>query len=318
MPELYPLSWQTLEGKIKKDGISGSFLFYGQEEFLKEYMLGVFREKILTADGFEVFNHIKISLSDGDLSKLNTLFSASPVGQDCILVEIRDFTLLSPNGKNELKKADSDTLFSILEKLKSYPEIIAVFYCRESELLSDNRETKSALYKRLSEHITPVRFDIQQLPKLKKWISARFTREKIKISEENAEFLASFCSFSMTNLKNEIDKLILYAKFNNLAEISTENIKNVAVEYKTDDPFYLADAIRRASDRDMKKYVSACIAKNEEPLSILAAFAREISNMYAVFAGDSAKKSPFEIASKLGLKEYPVKLYLAAKKCFDI
>ena len=63
-----------------KTGLSGGYLLYGDEDYLKRFYLSKMRETVLSAcPGLEPFNHFKLTLEDMDFSPLREALAAPPV-----------------------------------------------------------------------------------------------------------------------------------------------------------------------------------------------------------------------------------------------
>ena len=123
-PKASVYSEEKLSFEIKNK-ISGAFVFFGDEDYMKEHYLGKIRKKVLTAEGFETFNHFIVSFSaagnlsaDELFSRLTDAIDAFPMFQEQKLVEIRDLSLsqISPKG--------FETLIGILTRANTLEDII--------------------------------------------------------------------------------------------------------------------------------------------------------------------------------------------------
>ena len=73
-PKAIAYTEEKLVSEIKNT-ISGAFVFFGDEDYMKEHYLGKIRKKVLTAEGLEAFNHFIVSFSAASNLSADELFA---------------------------------------------------------------------------------------------------------------------------------------------------------------------------------------------------------------------------------------------------
>ena len=154
-------------------------------------------------------------------------------------------------------------------------------------------------------------FEFKENPpaSLIKWLKKIAASENTEISDENAEYILNRTEMKMYPLKNELDKLIRFAKSEDRNIITKEDIE-LLISKKTEmEAFELTNAILD------KKYAKAIESLEklrnlkEEPVVILGQIARYFSDLLPVnMALASGVTDNFAISKKTGIHEYKVKL----------
>ena len=178
-----------------RNTISGAFVFFGDEDYMKEHYLGKIRKKVLTAEGFEAFNHFIISFSAaGNLSadelfaRLTDAVDAFPMFQEQKLVEIRDLSLSQISPKN------FESLIGVLTRANTLEDTVTVLNLRENEYVVDYKTEQSATYKKLCAAAKAVRFDTYPPERLATWEKKYFAARNMFIAQDAALILADMCA----------------------------------------------------------------------------------------------------------------------------
>ena len=305
---------ETLAAEIKK-GISGSFIFYGEEDYLKNYYRTLIYRSVME-EGLEAFNYFPISFSpavmtrEEALSRLSDAVLALPVMQDQKLIVISD---LAPSA---LPKDLFESLCSVLKQAGESEDTVLILYCRADEIETDYKTETEAFFKKLASCAKTVKFDLQPRGKLIAWIKKHFSKEIIRISDEAAELLAEFGAGRMTPISFEIEKLICYAKYVKGGEslfIDEEDVKHIASASEPDEiPFALLNAAQNWKLSEILDVFTRSKEQREEPVAVLAKLSRIYLDMLSIKAAKDAAISTAEIAKLMKMKEFRVTKYLAS------
>ena len=308
-----------LPAEIKK-GICGSFVFFGEEDYLKSY----YRDEIYRSvmeEGMETFNYFPISFSPASavredaMSRLADAVRAMPMMQDKKLIVVSD---LSPAG---LGKEALESLCAALKAANESDDTVLILYCRESEMEVDYKLESSAFYKKLAACARMVRFDLQPRGKLIAWIKRHFTKEMILISDEAAGLLADLCAGRMTPLSFEIEKLICYAKYVKgkptedapPVAVDEDDVRKIAVPSDADEvPFAMANAAQSWKLSEMLAVLDTAREQREEPIAVLARLSRIFLDMLFIKTAKDAAMSAPEIAKAMKMKDFRVGKYLTS------
>ena len=165
---------ETLAAEIKK-GIYGSFVFYGEEDYLKNYYRTQIYRSVME-EGMEAFNYFPISFSpavmtkEEAVSRLSDAVLALPVMQDQKLILISDLAPAS------LPKELFDSFCSALKQASESEDTVLILYCRADEIETDYKTETEPFFKKLAASAKTVKFDLQPRGKLISWIKKHFSK----------------------------------------------------------------------------------------------------------------------------------------------
>lgn len=287
---------------IKNNQLHGSYLFYGDEEYMKQFCLNAVREAIIQPS--DVFNHTKITEENYSLQFLAASVEALPVFADKKLIEIHSLDI------NSMKESDLEDFIGVLKMLNDYEFNVIIIYMSADSFDAGTEKYPSKLLTTLSKSITPVAFDFETPVKLVKWIQQHFKANLIVIEPDVCNHLIKNTGLSMFRLKSEIDKLSAYLLSHGRNNVSVDDIDNIVVHVKTIDPFDFANAML---DNNMEKvfYILSEMKKNKErPEIILSQISRVYGDLCMIRSLHESGMSAKLISSKLKMHEYRVSLYL--------
>lgn len=232
------MSIQILKKDIKSKSIRNLYLFYGQEEFLKNYYLESI-EKIIINEQFKEMNRVVIE-GKSNISKIVDNCETLPFFSERKLIIAKNTGLFKSNRAEAQQHGQLGKDF--FRNIPSY--ICLVFY--EDEI---DKRLKSV--KDVKEYGLIIEFDFQKPAELAKWVMKVFKTYKKEIAPSLAAQLVNYCEPGMTEILNEIKKVILYmgdrkvVESNDLEQVCTKSIKSKV--------FDLTDAI---SERDSARAFS--------------------------------------------------------------
>ena len=110
----------------QRQNVTGAYLFFGEEEYLKRHYLQRFREKAEADKDLAAFNHTIID--GGDLDALEAECSGLALFAESRLIELRDLNIKKLKKDQQeavcdlLSSTITDTIFSILESIENNPD----------------------------------------------------------------------------------------------------------------------------------------------------------------------------------------------------
>lgn len=288
-----------------KSGLSGGYLLYGEEEYLKRNSLEVIRNSVL-ADPDDTFNHIRIDSENYSPDKLENSIVSLPVFAEKKLIEIHGVDY------NRMKESELSELASVCSMLEDNPETVLVLYTSPYEFDSGDARRPTKIYKVLSEYLCPVKHEKQTRDKLAKWVYAHFTHNKVKVSSEDCYHLIDRVGNDMFLLSCEIEKLCAYVLQSGRDSLNYDDILLLTVQTKEIGSFDFANAIlscdvERAfyiiseEEKEDKKRESAALTLG----SIISVF--RLLCRIAVLSEEGMGDK--EIAAALKINEYRCSLY---------
>lgn len=288
---------------IKNNNLKGGYLFYGDEEYMKQFCLTATRDSILPS-GKDVLNHIKLSSENYSLETLVDSIESLPVFADKKLIEIHSLDIAG------MKQNELETFITILSELPEYEYNVLILYMSPDSFDAGTAKYPSKLLTTLSKLLTPVAFDYETPAKLIKWIQQHFRANGIVIESDVCNHLMNNIGHSMFRLKSEIDKLSAYILSHERNNVTESDIEDITVHIKSIDPFDFANAIL---DGDMDKafYILADMKeRKEKPEIILSQVSRVYDDLCTIKSLYESGMPSQTIAAKLKIHEYKTKLYL--------
>ncbi len=308
------LTADMLAAEVKK-GAYGSYLFFGEEDYLKSHYRDAIYESIME-EGLETFNYFPISFSpavqskEEAVSRLADAILAIPMMQEKKLIVVSDLAPMT------LSKELTEAFAKALKQANDSDDTVCIVYCRADELEVDYKFETSAFYKKFSASVKFVKFDLQPRGKLVAWAKRHFSGERILISDEAAGMLVDLAAGRMTPLSFEIEKLICYAKYVKGGEtprLEEDDVMRIAVPSAQDEvPFAMLNAAQSWKLAEILAVLNTAREQREEPISVLARLSRIYLDMLMIKTASDAALSPAEIAAAMKMKEFRVTKYLSS------
>lgn len=303
-PKAIAYTEEKLVSEIKNT-ISGAFVFFGDEDYMKEHYLGKIRKKVLTAEGLEAFNHFIVSFSaasnlsaDELFARLSDAVDAFPMMQEQKLVEIRDLSLVQISPKN------FEALISILTRANTLADTVTVLNLRENEFVVDYKTEQSTTYKKLAAAAKAVRFDTFAPERLATWEKKHFAAKNMFIAQDAALILADMCACRMFTINSEFAKLEAYAEAMGKNTITAEDVRAVcAISEREEAPFALSNAAEKWNIKEVLAAVNDLRDLKKEPIAILARFSGLFEDMLLAKTARDAGKTAAELAKILKTRE---------------
>lgn len=302
---------QELKAAMKNP--KGGFFFFGEEEYLVSFYANVLKKAVCPDDAFAAeFNSITIDgeeiLTSGMGSLLDAIM-APPMMADMKIVELKDPDLIAVAAKEEL----ADAFYEVLQSLKKYDHTVLLIRTAPEHFDAGYLPKRpSNMYKKISSLMNTVNFELPAPARLRTWIKKHFTGDGIEISPEMCDEVISMCGRSMRVLSFEIDKLTAYILANEKNELTHDILMNVSCAALGEDAFELANAILDGSrERAFASLQRHKLAK-EEPIVVLGGISKVWCDLLSIKAEAELGLGEAEIAAKLKLNEYRVRLYLRA------
>jgi len=290
-----------------KSGLCGGYLFFGEEDYLKAHALRTAREALCPDPSFAFFNDMRIDAPDYSAQGLLDALMPLPIMSDQKLVSVTNLYLSS------LKASELDDLCDALATLGEYDYNVLIL-CVPADGMDEGSLPKrpSALLKRLSQYLTPVRFESISPARLCSWAGKHFAHSGVQASGEACAFLVRYCGTSMYTLASEIEKLCAYVLSHGRQTVSEADIRHVCIPQINDDAFGLANAILDGKYDEALSALSVMKFRRVEPVVILGEVSRVCCDLLCVKLLLDEGHSQAEIASILKMNEYRLRIYAAA------
>ena len=190
-------SFLTLKQQLKSGKTGNLYLFFGEEVFIKDTYTK-YMQSLVPDDSFADFNRIFL---DGKtaMERIDDAVDAFPVMAEKKIIVVKDSGIFKARAEGGEEAREF-----WLERLKNLPDFVIVIF-DEQEV-----DKRSALYKAVQKSGLAVEFNYLESYELVAWIVREAQKSGKKISKSTAEYLLSLCDPGISNVKNELDKLINY------------------------------------------------------------------------------------------------------------
>ncbi len=298
-----------LKAKLKSDSLCGCFLFAGKEDYLKKYYLGSFRERILTDEAFEPFNHAVFDGPDVSLAEIQDAIKSPPMMADGKLIEWR-----YPSFEKMKREEELASLEKTFAMLSQYDYATLVILVADGEVDLGRPKRPSQFVKRFAKLVNIVDFPISGDAPLAAWLRQHFQKEGVSADADVCRALIFRSGHSMTVLNNEVIKLSAYAISRGKASVSVEDVAEVASSTPESDTFALSNAILEKNKKAAYDALYEMKQKRADPLMIIGMLSKTFSELAVVTAMLSDGMGASDISAETGISGYPLTKYINAAK----
>ena len=291
--------------KMKTDP-EGFFLFLGAEDYLKNYCITVAREAVCPDEGLACFNDITVNFADYSSETLENALAAPPMMAERKLVVVRSVDFYA------MKNADLETLLGILASYREDPSNLLILSATPSGLDMGTPKKPDPIYKKLSELLTPVRFDEATPQKLSVWVQRHCASKQVGITDADARLLIETAGKSMFTLAAEIEKLCYYVLEHGRNQITAEDIRLVTIPVEECDTFALTNAAMAGKRQEALDVLAVMRARQVKPEFVFGEISRLYADLYLAKLYLSNGKTVADLSSLLKIHAYKAGLYAKA------
>lgn len=281
--DIHAKNLQLLKERIKSSDTSGCYVFYGEEEYTKNHYCSLLLKQAGSNLNTTSFYGSEFVLTDF-LSACETsavesfdLFSLDDDTDTDDASSFRVVKLYSPD-LSSLSKKDSDYLLEFLSDLPEKTIVIFWFYAGDEEALT------KGIYKNMEENALFVNFKKEPVGSsiLITWILRHFAKEKLNVDRYVAVHLCQTVGNSMTDLKNEIDKLIDYLRFENRNTLETKDIDYICIKSTSAQIFDISNGALSGEFIKAARALNVLRDKREKPVHILSTITKAVNDLCVV------------------------------------
>lgn len=268
-----------LKKHIKENNMSNCYLFYGSEEYLKQFYTNKICSKFV-APGSEAFSLRKFDGKEDTLDDVIEGASAISFMSEYSVVIAHDFPL------DSLNNDDKEKLNTYLENIPD--SSITIFWMDGIDVQPKNSKWKWVV-DAFTKYATVVNFEKPTGKNLLKLICAYTTKQGCIISEKNASYLVETVGDSLNVLFNEIQKVCNFAGQGN--EITKECIDSVAVRSLEAKVFDLSKRIFAYDAQGALELLHTLMLQKAEPIDIFGVILMSFVDIYRVKTALSGGKN---------------------------
>ena len=293
--------------KMAKNGLSGAYLFFGDEDYLKAHAIKIAENTVCGDPSFAVFNYMKLDATAYSSSALLDALTPLPMMSDKKLVTVDGLNF------SALKAKEVDELVEILENFGDYDYNVLIISV-PAELIDEGNLPKrpSGVLNRLGTVLTPVYFEKISGEKLCSWVEKHFAHNGVKASREVCRELIEYSGKSMFTLSAETDKISFYVLSHGRSEATRDDVHNIANPEISTDAFGLANALSDGRYSDALKALAAEKFRRVDPIILMSEVSRVLCELMSIKSLLDAGYSAKEISATLKMNEYKARLYCSS------
>lgn len=302
---------------------NGSFLFYGDEDYLKSHAVKALKDAMGIDEAFEIFNFVQLDVLDYTPDKLIDMLSMPPMMAEKKLVVLSGLNIKKmyrkSSGDEEGAVGEFASLMDAIAHLNEFDYNNFILTLPSGNITDEaGKKAPSGALKMLCERLTPVKFEAPTPQKLALWALRHFEHHGIKATQADCAFLVDYCEKNMFALANEIEKLSLYARSQGRDHILREDIPNICNSEMEYGAFEFSNAILDGRKGDALSILSVMKFKQIEPLMIMGELSGIFSDLLKIKILLSAGKTPEQIERETGMNAYRVKIYSSSARRMDL
>lgn len=293
--------------KQMKKGLSGGYLFFGDEDYLKSFSVNAAREAVCTDETFSVFNDVRIDPLDYSAAALSGALMPPPMMAEQKIITISGLAIC------DLKASELEELYETLAALPDYDYNVLIISVPAGLMDVGSLPKKpSAVLTELSKYLTPVQFDPITGARLVAWVGKHFEHHGVSAPPAICSMLIDRCGRSMFTLAAETEKISYYVLQHNRKEVTAEDVENISVSVIDSDAYALANSILDGKYEEAMDALNVMKFRRVEPVIILGEVSRVICDLLSVKLLQIEGVPIPEIARSLRMNEYKAKIYAQA------
>ncbi|MDD7738680.1 MAG: DNA polymerase III subunit delta [Fusicatenibacter sp.] len=280
---------------IKNQDYKRAYLFYGDEEYLKNQYKNRLKNALVPEDDTMNFSRFEGKGTDSrqviDLAETMPFFAERRV----ILMENTGFF------KN---KADE-----MADYLANLPDYLVLLFVEEEV------DKRSRMYKALQKCGRAVEFVTQDEKTLMTWILGMLKKEGKKITRPDMELFLEKTGTDMGNIAMELEKLQSYTMGREI--ITAKDIEAVCTTQITNRIFDMIRAVTEKKQRKALELYYDLLSLKEPPMRILFLLARQFNLLLQVKELLAEQCDQQTIAKRTGLSPFVVKNYIPLSRQYE-
>lgn len=294
-----------LKEQIKSGDFSNAYFIYGEEAYLKEYYVGVLKDKLVDK-AFEDFNFHQFSGKKTSVEEILKDADMLPMMSSCNFILVCDYPF---------DKSEKDCK-QIAEYLKDIPETTVLVFWYDSVEVDIKRNAKwKSVEAAFAKAGSSVNLEKRSERDLVRVLVSGCKKRGAVLSQDNAKYLISVSGSDMKTLLNEIEKLCSYVSD---GEITRDIIDRLAVKCLQAKVFDLSREMLKGNYDKAYSVLNSLFASKEEPVTVLAAVSSCYVDMYRVKCAKIAGKPFDDVANYYNYKGREFALRNAMRDCASL
>ena len=297
--DIIELKEQLAEKKLQK-----LYVFYGEEEYLKEHYIKKI-EELVPDCGLEEFNRIRIE-GTPDYGVYDSAFEGMPMMTDKRTLLVRDSNIFTTRRSGTIvPPTDSQKAFWE-DKFKRLSDDTVVIFCEK------NVDARTALFKSAQKAGFAVKCEYMPENELASWAVRTAAHAGKKMDNAVATYLVSIIDPGLMSLTNELNKLINFCD----EIIYKSDVDRVVSKSMTVQVFDIIDGIIEGNAQKVFTVINSLKTQKESPFGMLYLIYSNAEKMLRLKLSGITNRN--EAATLLGGSPWMAARYLDNSKKFDL
>lgn len=286
-----------LKKKLGSGNVDGIYLLYGQEVYIKDSYVKKMLDMI-DDGGMADFNKLIFDGEKADIGEIDDAIESFPIMSEKKVILIKNSMIFS-KAKEEIKQY-------WLKRLDNIPDYLTLIFDEKSI------DKRNAVYKKISSLGTVVEFEVMDEDDTVTWVERQVMNNGKKIAKDVAKYFVSVCDAGLSNVKNELDKLLCYCD-NKIGKSDVDRIVSKAVGVRV---FELTDHIMSKNPDGAMKILSDLKTIKEPAARLMYILSSTFDKMLYSALAVAEGKSYSEIAQKIKATPYIAQKYANSARSF--
>lgn len=302
------MSLDILKKQIKENDLQNVYLFYGVEDYLKKYYTNSIIDQTLSEDSRE----LNLIMADGKIDPDSIIADCEtlPIFSDKKIIVIKSsglFKARKGEANSTDKKSPKDKLSDYLDKMPPYSCLIFV----ETEI-----DKRIKLVNAIKKNGLIVEMNYQKPADLVKWVIKVFKSYKKRIEQMPASYLVENSEYSMTELLNEIEKIVNFTAGKD--DITIDDIEKISTKTIKSRIFDLTDAVSEGNISKALDLLNDMAALKEPMQKILFMIIRQIRMVYRIKLLKQQGTGDESVARQMGLTPFVASKVMKISRSMDM
>ncbi len=299
------ISETELKKQIKEKELSGAYLIFGEETYLKEFYVNKMKAKVVDK-AMEDFNFHAFEEKNTSLDEILQCADMLPVMSEYSFVLVHDYPI-------DKSSSDCDTL---KDYLKDLPQSTVLVFWYDSIVFDTKKNSKmKSIENAFSKYATSVNLEKRSENDLTKIIVSFAKKKGTVITPERARYLISVVGSDMKTVLNETEKL---CNFVGDKEITKDIIDSIAVKCLAARVYDLSKAIVKNNYEMAYGVLDTLFNQKENPITILSVIISCYVDMYRCKCAKIANKTTDDICSAFNYKGREFAVRNAMRDCSSL
>lgn len=299
------MSYEILQNELKNNIVRNIYVFYGPEEYLKDYYINKI-ESLILDESLKAFNKVVLANNE-DQHQIIKACETMPAFSSKKLVIVKSSAIFkAPKDSNKNSKSKSE-LSAYLENI---PDYNCVIFC------TDNIDKRMKIVNVIKKNGLLVEFENKKPMELVSWIKKVCKNNGKDIDNDAAMCIVEYCEPDMYSILNEVNKLVLFAI--DKTKIIKQDVKDLCVKTMKSRIFDLTDAIVQKDPKTSIKIFEELVSTKEPIPKIFFMITKHFKQILEIKFLNNEGFNINEIIKRIGISPYAAKKILTQSNRFSV